>query len=118
MLFFLLLQFRVLNPCPPHYPCATTQARSHVESAKVVFVVHVVFVVLKDKAKQNIMEISAIYSFRINMLKHINLTLANAKTNSKISPFTNTIYNFLYDSCRYQHSKISRHTLQASSYQT
>ena len=52
------------------------------------------------------------------MLKHINLTLANAKTNSKISPFTNTIYNFLYDSCRYQHSKISRHTLQASSYQT
>ena len=118
MLFFLLLQFRVLNPCPPHYPCATTQARSHVAKAKVVFVVHVVFVVLKDKAKQNIMEISAIYSFRINMLKHINLTLANAKTNSKISPFTNTIYNFLYDSCRYQHSKISRHTLQASSYQT
>ena len=32
------------------------------------------------------------------MLKHINLTLANAKTNSNIPPFTNTIYNFLYDS--------------------
>lgn len=31
------------------------------------------------------------------MLKHINLTLANAKTNSNIPPFTNTIHNFLYD---------------------
>ena len=38
---FLLIQFRVLNPYPPHYPYATTQPRSHVASAWVVFVVFV-----------------------------------------------------------------------------
>ena len=38
------------DPYPPHYPYATTQPRSHVASAWGIFVVYVVFVVLKDKA--------------------------------------------------------------------
>lgn len=43
----LLLQVRVLNPYPPHYPYATTQPRSNVASAWVEFVVFVYRTVIK-----------------------------------------------------------------------